>query len=171
MRGIKKLLLVLVVALSTVGCDQVTKNYAKTNIQNSTPVSFFHDMVRLEYAENPGAMLSIGADWPFHIRFWLLTVLTGIFLLAVPVYVYFHRDMRWLQVAGLSLALGGGASNLIDRWVNDGKVIDFLNIGIASIRTGIFNLADVSVLMGFCIFLTLSTHWKRHSVESGPESL
>ena len=163
MRDLQKFLMVVIVAISTIGCDQVTKNYAKENIQYSMPVLLFHGTVRLEYAENSGAMLGFGSDWPFKIRFWLLTVVTGIFLLAVPLYVFFNKDLRNLQVVGLSLALGGGASNLIDRWVNDGKVIDFLNVGISSVRTGIFNLADVSVLFGFFIFLLLSTHWKQVS--------
>jgi len=42
---------------------------------------------------------------------------------------------------------GGGASNLIDR-ASRGHVVDFLNLGVGSLRTGIFNVADVAVLLG-----------------------
>lgn len=36
----------------------------------------------------------------------------------------------------------------MDRLMSDGKVIDFINIGIGNVRTGIFNLADVVILVG-----------------------
>jgi signal peptidase II len=42
---------------------------------------------------------------------------------------------------------GGGASNLIDRAAR-GHVVDFLNVGLGSLRTGIFNVADIAVLLG-----------------------
>jgi signal peptidase II len=42
----------------------------------------------------------------------------------------------------MSLILGGGLSNWIDRIADHGLVLDFLNVGIGSFRTGIFNLAD-----------------------------
>jgi len=51
-------------------------------------------------------------------------------------------------VAGFALILSGGGSNLYDRIVNDGAVIDFLNIGISSVRTGIFNVADMAIMAG-----------------------
>jgi signal peptidase II len=44
--------------------------------------------------------------------------------------------------------VGGGISNLVDRLLYDDGVIDFLSIGVGSFRTGIFNLADVYILVG-----------------------
>jgi len=52
-----------------------------------------------------------------------------------------------LPLAGVALMWGGGASNLIDR-ASRGHVVDFLNLGVGSLRTGIFNVADVAVLLG-----------------------
>ena len=37
---------------------------------------------------------------------------------------------------------------MIDRLLYDGRVTDFLNVGIGSLRTGIFNLADMAILAG-----------------------
>jgi signal peptidase II len=37
---------------------------------------------------------------------------------------------------------------LIDRLLYHGRVTDFLNVGIGSLRTGIFNLADMAILAG-----------------------
>ena len=48
--------------------------------------------------------------------------------------------------------LAGGLSNLVDR-IAMGSVIDFLNIGIGPIRTGIFNVADVAIMAGIALLL------------------
>lgn len=154
-----KILMIAVIMTTTIGCDQVTKTLARNDFQYSASLSFFDDTIRIEYAENAGAMLGLGADLPFTTRFWFVTVFTALFLLVVPAYIFINQEIHALQVVGLSLALGGGASNLIDRWFNDGKVIDFLNIGFHSIRTGIFNCADFSVLLGFGLFLAMSVRW------------
>jgi signal peptidase II len=44
--------------------------------------------------------------------------------------------------------IGGGISNLLDRLIQDGGVTDFLSVGFGEFRTGIFNLADVYILLG-----------------------
>ncbi len=44
--------------------------------------------------------------------------------------------------------VAGGIGNLIDRMLLDGHVTDFMNLGIGSFRTGIFNIADVILMMG-----------------------
>jgi signal peptidase II len=62
--------------------------------------------------------------------------------------------LRWTwsspALVGLSLFVAGGASNLADR-VARGSVIDFLNVGLGPLRTGIFNVADMAVLLGLFI--------------------
>ena len=49
--------------------------------------------------------------------------------------------------------LAGGASNLIDRFTHGGYVVDFINLGIGSLRTGIFNVADIAITLGVLILL------------------
>ena len=49
-------------------------------------------------------------------------------------------------------------SNFYDRVVNNVAVIDFLNIGIGSIWAGIFNVADIAIILG--VFLLLFTQKK-----------
>ena len=55
-------------------------------------------------------------------------------------------------LVGLALYFAGGASNLVDR-VMRGSVIDFLNVGVGPLRTGIFNVADMAILLGVGIFV------------------
>ena len=49
--------------------------------------------------------------------------------------------------------IGGGFSNLIDRLLNDGAVVDFVSVGVGNLRTGIFNLADGAIMLGAGILL------------------
>jgi signal peptidase II len=34
-----------------------------------------------------------------------------------------------------------------------GSVVDFLNVGIGSLRTGIFNVADMAIMLGVALLL------------------
>ena len=52
-----------------------------------------------------------------------------------------------LSLIGVALFVAGGASNLVDR-IAYGMVIDFMNVGVGPVRTGIFNVADVAIMLG-----------------------
>jgi len=69
---------------------------------------------------------------------------------------------RWdrLPTLGLALFVAGGASNWIDR-VARGSVVDFLNIGVGSVRTGVFNVADVAIMLGAGVLVLAGVFKKR----------
>ena len=52
---------------------------------------------------------------------------------------------------GKPLVAGGGLGNLWDRLARDGAVVDFLNLGIGPVRTGIFNVADLVLVAGLVV--------------------
>jgi 2-iminobutanoate/2-iminopropanoate deaminase len=52
---------------------------------------------------------------------------------------------------GLALFVAGGVSNWIDR-VTQGRVVDFLNVGVGPVRTGVFNVADLAIMVGAVAF-------------------
>jgi CheY-like chemotaxis protein len=56
------------------------------------------------------------------------------------------------QTLGALLLAAGGIGNLIDRVMREGAVIDFMNMGVGSLRTGIFNIADVQIMIGVALF-------------------
>jgi len=60
-----------------------------------------------------------------------------------------------------------GVGNLIDRFLFDGRVTDFLNVGIGSLRTGIFNIADVVGMLD-CILLLVASAGQLHRQLRGP---
>jgi signal peptidase II len=65
-----------------------------------------------------------------------------------------ERALSWKSpVFGAVLLAAGGIGNLIDRILRDGAVIDFMNLGIGPVRTGIFNVADVQIMAAVAIFV------------------
>jgi signal peptidase II len=136
---------------ATAGCDRVTKHLAVTTLAGAPEQSFLADTVRLHYHENPGAFLAFGASWPPVVRAFVFQFGNALFLAGAG---FLAARYRWSRVAGygLVLFLAGGLSNLADR-LAIGSVIDFLNLGVGPIRTGIFNVADVAIMAGIAMVL------------------
>ncbi len=132
-----------------VGCDRVTKQLAKDHLMNREPISYFYDTCIFVYAENTGAALSMGDGLSKAAGFWLLSMLPLLFLISALVYSIYHsKEFRWLKMFSLALVIGGGLGNVIDRIMYDRHVTDFMILGIGSLKTGIFNVADVCVTFG-----------------------
>jgi signal peptidase II len=152
-----KALLILVIVLTCIGCDQATKWLARARLMNGGTVFLADNVLVLRYVENEGGFLSLGARlppaartvvfiaFPFLILFWIIFSLVR------------NKETGWVFLIGFSFIAGGGFGNLIDRLFRDGRVSDFINVGIGSLRTGIFNVADLSVLIG-CLVL-LASPW------------
>jgi signal peptidase II len=136
-----------------VGCDQVSKSAARSLLHSGATESLFADSLRLQLTENPGSFLSMGASLPEHLRFTLFTAAVAVLLTGLVCAALFARRLSTTRFVALALVAGGGLSNLIDRLVYDGRVTDFLNVGIGSLRTGIFNLADMAILAGALLLI------------------
>lgn len=170
MHKVKRIAALLLVLLTTVGCDQATKSIAQDYLSPSEPLTFLYGTVRLQYTENPGAFLSLGAALPENMQHWIFTVMVAIVLSGLLLFAV-RESMRanTAIVIALALFVGGGLGNLIDRLTNDGRVIDFMHVGIGSLRTGIFNVADMALTTGV-ILLALYSFWSRKPNRAGKEA-
>jgi signal peptidase II len=150
---------------TTFGCDRVTKHFAAVSLAGRAGESFFGDTVRLEYAENRGAFLSLGDSLPPAVRTSVFSCGTALVLIGTVVMAI---RLRWSgsPLVGLALVFAGGASNLLDR-VARGSVIDFMNVGVGPVRTGIFNVADVAIMAG--VALLILTRARGASPSAGSE--
>jgi signal peptidase II len=153
MKKYLRLPLVLLVLLCCVGCDQAVKALAKGALASSPPVLLLDGAVRLQYTENPGAFLSLGESLPAGVRFLLGVVLVGATHLALLVFLLRTRTLSTWQRVGFSLFLAGGLGNWLDRLLNEGRVIDFVSLGVGGLHTGIFNVADVAITAGILMVL------------------
>jgi len=164
-----RILILIFILTATVVCDRITKNIAKQNLVRHEVIHLLNDTIRLQYAENTGAFLSLGSNIPDPVRYIVFTLLVGIFLTCLLIYLLISKQLNRLQIVAMSLVLGGGCGNLIDRIANEGRVFDFMNVGIGSLRTGIFNVADMSITFGVLWFLFLAIK-NRHKPEHPQEN-
>ena len=88
---------------------------------------------------------------PREVRFVLLVIFASVSLVLTLAFIATVPSLGLRPLIGLSLVAGGGVGNVIDRIFNNGAVIDFIRLGIGPFRTGIFNVADVAIVVGVAI--------------------
>lgn len=167
MSGWTRGFVIIVLLVTCVGCDRITKDLAQQHLAAQPPLSWFQNTVRLEYAENAGAFLSAGAGLSSDARTILFQAVPSVFLLGLLLFIWRSREGSAVWVTGWSLVLSSGIGNLWDRVIHDGRVIDFMNVGIGSLRTGIFNVADLCITTGV-VLLVAQTVWSQR-VPSVPD--
>ncbi len=147
-----RLRLMLVLLVSLVGGDQASKYYAVSHWKNQPLQSHLGDTFRIQYAENTGAFLSMFGNLPANTRYSILVIGNGIGMAVIAAFILGVAKIdRWTYIAW-ALVFAGGIGNLIDR-MRINAVIDFLNLGIGPVRTGIFNVADMAITAGFVMLL------------------
>ncbi len=171
MSRLNRSFLILLLLILCVGCDQLTIDLALQYVAVEPPQSWFYDTFRLQYAENTGAFLSLGDSFSKPIRIMLFQVMPALCLVALAFYLGLSQAPSMLLTVAWCLVLSGGVGNLWDRVAHDGHVIDFMNIEIGSLRTGIFNVADVCITTGIFLlaFCTLQrpVYPRQDSLNSG----
>ena len=117
-------------------------------------------MFTLIKVENTGAFLGMGSELSETLRILLLIVLPVIVLVSITIYTYIDKSLDKTSIIGFSLIIGGGIGNIFDRIVY-GSVTDFLYLNFEFFKTGIFNIADLSVTTGMILIL-ISSFKKKH---------
>lgn len=148
----------LFVFLPLIGCDRITKDQAVTHLKGQDPIAFIGGIFKLTYHENSGAMLSLGAHLPDNVRHYIFTILVGLILAAGLIYLVIKPVAKVDYILGL-VVIAGGLGNLHDRIFNDGKVVDFMLLAAGPVHTGVFNVADIALMVGLFGFIFISTKW------------
>lgn len=147
-----RLLILLLIVIGNLSCDQLSKSIVRENISCLERVPVLNHFITLTRVENTGAFLSLGRSWPYMLKLSLLVILPVVTIIAVTVHVFRRRELSLLPTIGLGFIIGGGIGNLYDR-VLYGSVTDFIHIDFRLFQTGIFNMADVSVMTGTLLIL------------------
>ncbi len=156
-----KVALLGITSVISIALDQYTKYLATRHLLGHEELSWWNDFFVLTYSINHGAFLGLGNSLPEHIRDLIFSGLVGLFLLGFIIYAVRDKTMGTLQNIACGLIISGGLSNLYDRITNNGGVVDFMNMGIGSLRTGIFNVADMAIMAGVFILLFLMNKEKK----------
>ena len=156
-------LIILLIVIANVGCDQFSKKMVRNSVAPGDHIEIINQNFLLMNVENDGAFLSWGTDFPPLLKNILLLGLPLLMLIGVLVYLLFQTNLSKLTLVGWSFVIGGGIGNMYDR-IKFGSVTDFLFIDLGGVcKTGVFNMADVSIMvgMGFLIlFYILDTRKK-----------
>ena len=137
----------------TVGCDQTTKHIARTALSGTGALTLPGGFIQLSLAENPCSFLSLGDGLPHHVRFTVFTLGVGVGLVALVAYLLSGARIDTIRFIGLSLVVAGGMSNLLDRIFRNGQVTDFAIVHIGPFHTGVFNAADVLIMIGIGVII------------------
>lgn len=154
-------LIVITVLLSNIGCDQISKNVARENIDYGERIAVISNYLTLTKVENSGAFLSLGNNLPNILKISLLTIIPTIILLGMIVFVLRNRKIDLNFALPIAFIVGGGIGNLYDR-ILYGSVTDFLHMNFQIFQTGIFNMADVSIMVGTIWILLTQINSKRN---------
>ena len=148
----KQIIMTLGVFFANYILDRLTKCIAVETLKGQEAIRFFNNIFVLTYAENTGAFLSLGRYWNIYIKYFVLLIIPIIICIIGLLYLMYKENKHYRIIIG-SCIIGGGIGNLVDRLFNNFTVIDFMNFGIGNIRTGILNVADLSVTFGVIILI------------------
>ncbi len=136
----------LIVA-GVIAADRIIKILVSAFMYINESIDIFGDFFAITYIQNRGAAFSILSGH----RWFLIGVTTAVLFV---ICIYWARHLkrgRKSMLTALSLILGGGIGNLLDR-VMYGYVVDYLDFG----SFPVFNLADICVCLGcglLCIYV------------------
>lgn len=162
-RKIFRLAAILFIVTMNVGCDQFSKNIVRSNIDYDESISVANNHLTITNVENSGAFFGWGDSLSSTSKNILLSFLPLLALIIGFIFLLTSQAISNSILIGLSLIIGGGIGNIFDRIVH-GSVTDFLHIQFGIFRTGIFNLADVSIMAGTFIMIIRSVvkNWSQH---------
>lgn len=150
-KWLRAFLILFILALN-IGCDQVSKSIVRKDMYPYQQISYLGNHFTLEKVENTGAFLSLGDTLGGPVHFVLLVVLPVVALLFGLGYILMKTSMNRYKLLGIIFIIGGGVGNLYDR-IMHGSVTDFMHIDFVIFQTGIFNVADMSIMAGMGIIL------------------
>lgn len=153
---------VLLIVICNVGCDQLSKTIVRKEVRYYDSSKIILDNITLTKVENSGAFLSVGSVLPQFLKFALLIILPAIVLLTGLYFILSKARLAKLTMVGAAFVIGGGLGNLYDR-IRFGSVTDFLHIDFVIFQTGIFNLADVSIMIGMFLIVA-SAYFNRQPI-------
>ena len=133
--------------------DQTTKQLARIEIAPRSPRHY--GILTLVYAENRGAFLSLGTNFPESVRRVVFEILVTIGLV-MAAFVLFRRKLKHGDDVALAMIIAGGVGNLICRLRFVGRVTDFLYLAAGPLHTGVFNVGDMAITLGV---IWLMTSW------------
>ena len=144
--------------------DQLSKLLVVEFLSRETPFVIIEGILRFKYSENRGA-----AFGSFDEQRWVFMVASIVGIIGMSIYLFKFSPKSKLACTALSMIIGGGIGNMIDRTLRTGEiyegekvVVDFIDFyAFPELWNAIFNVADSFVCVGagllilWCIISTV----------------
>ena len=141
--NVKKKLYLLILSIFIIILDQFTKNIIFNNYNKYINKDFY--FFKIDFVKNYGAAFNIFSGNIIFLSF------TSVIFSIILIYLILRKNnTKFINYLSYSFILAGAIGNGIDRLVN-GYVIDFINLNI--INFPVFNIADISINIGFILIL------------------
>lgn len=143
--------MVFIISVLIIILDQFTKHRAMLHLMNKRPYVVIKDFVQFHYVENRGAAFGILQDKK--VFFVIITVVA--LIIASYYLIANYHELNKLTRIGVALLIAGAVGNLIDR-IRLGYVIDFISVRLINAYDfPVFNIADISIVIGTVIIMIL----------------
>ena len=152
---------IILLIIANIAIDQLSKFIVRAQIAQNEVIELIGDTFIMTKVENTGAFLGMGSDLSPALKWILLLILPVIVLGGVVYYILSTKTLDRLSLIAFCCIVGGGIANVFDRFVY-GSVTDFFHIDLGGVfRTGIFNVADMSVTFGMILLVIASFKQKK----------
>lgn len=150
---IKRFTLIIIICITIIAVDQVTKDLAMEKLSQSIAITTFFS---LTLAFNKGISFGI-----FNNPEQQQAILIGInILITIALLANYFMAKNRIAMVGISMIVTGAIGNIIDR-VMWGAVVDFIDLHLQGYHFPIFNVADIAICLGCTLFAY--SEYKLHS--------
>ena len=136
---------------------QLTGYWVNASIPEGSSVQI-NSLLNFTHVRNHGGVFGMAQG-----QGWLFGLFSVLLLAGVCAYLWFGAVLARAEYLCFGLIVGGGASNILDRWVY-GSVIDFIDVQGIPYWHYVFNTADVMIHLGIWPMLALTLWQPRQSV-------
>lgn len=140
----------LFVSVVIVILDLWTKSIATDALTLYRPVELT-SWLNMTLAHNYGAAFSFLSDAGGWQR-WLFTGLASVVTVVLIIWLFRLQAREKLTAAALGMIIGGAVGNLVDR-IQNGYVVDFIDVHYQGWHWPAFNLADSAITGGVILLL------------------
>jgi signal peptidase II len=158
---LSRTLSIILLIVVNIAIDQISKFIVRVEIAQYEIIELIGDTFIMTKVENEGAFLGMGSDLNPTLKWIFLLILPVIVLGGVVYYILTNKTLDKLSLIAFCCIIGGGIANVFDRFMY-GSVTDFFHIDLGGVfRTGIFNVADMSVSFGMIMLIIASFTQKK----------
>ena len=150
---------IILITLITLVIDQTSKYLILHKMKEFESIPIINNFFKVTFMKNTGAAFSfLEGNVP------LIIIVTSIIIIFILRYIKSTTPKRQEKIF-YSLIIGGAFGNLIDRIVH-GYVIDFLDFNLFGYNYPVFNIADISIVVGIFSLIILSIIESRSEYET-----